>query len=172
MNSYLVLIFISLSVFACEKNKKEHQASNSNIDSSTSISDSTDVLFNSFWGIDSIVKINYAFVDSIDSIYISRHVFEAVYLAAHKGRANIKRFQFLKTSNPAEYEDISNIHTAHILLIGEKEFSFNGKGDINHSETIPESTDVVVNASVYSFFSKTRGLGKFIILDSIKKQNQ
>ncbi len=64
---------------------------------------------------------------------------------------------------------IAAIHTAHELVIGEKVFSFNGMGDAKHSKTIPESTNVIITASIYSFYSKGVGLGRHIILDSIKK---
>lgn len=170
MKINLVLPLFCLLLYLCESHKKEYHTSNTNIDSDCISIDSSAKIFafHYFWGIDSIVKSNYAFIDSIDTISISRHVFEAKYLTAHKGRANIQRFDFLKTSNPAEYNIIAAIHTAHALVIGEEVFSFNGKGDVKHSKIIPESTNVIVAVSVYSFYSKGVCLGRHIILDSIQ----
>jgi hypothetical protein len=162
-------------IFGCQNHKKEYQTSNHKIGSaSITISNSTvNSPFHSIWGIDSIVKSNYVFVDSvIDSIFIGRSVSEAMYLSAWKGKKHMQHFDILKASNPSEYNDISNIHTAHLISIDGKEFLFNGKGDVCGQKTIPESTMVVIHASVYSFYSNRVGLGKYIILDSIKEKSE
>ncbi len=92
MNIYLVLPLICLLLYACETHKRKNQTSN--IDSTCILLDSStkNSSFHTFWGIDSIVKSNYVFIDSIDSISINRRVFEAKYLTAHKGRANIQHY--------------------------------------------------------------------------------
>jgi hypothetical protein len=174
MRLFLFLAPICLLILGCQTSKREGQVSNQKIDSATISASNTNSRssFHSIWGIDSIVKSNYVFVDSvIDSISISRHVFKAMYLSAWKGMSYIQYFHMLKASNPVEYNAITNINTAHLLLIDGREYLFNGKGDITGSKQIPESTTVVVDASIYSLYSQGTVLGKYVILDSIKKQD-
>lgn len=91
-------------------------------------------------------------------------------MTCFKGVIRLQNYQYLKIFDSSEYKAISKIHTAHTLIIENKEYSFNGKGKIGCMDDIPESTFVTVNANVYSFYSKKINLGQFIILNSIKKQ--
>lgn len=166
--SFQITAFVLL--LGCNLHKTIPEAPKKSTDSAntTTAYNATQPSFYSFWGIDSIVKINHTFFDTIDSITISKSTFEAVYLTSHKGRANTAWFDCLKAAHPDEYASISNIHTAHALEINNTPFSFNTKSNVRHSITMPEIAKVSVAASVYSLYSKGKRLGKTIIIDSIK----
>lgn len=157
-------------LLGCNFHKAIPEAPKKSADSAntTKAYSTTQASFFSFWGIDSIVKINHTFFDTIDSITIGKSTFEAIYLTSHKGGANITWFDHLKATHQDEYTSISNIHTAHALEINNASFSFNIKSNAHPSKEIPESTKVSVAASVYSLYSKGKRLGRTIIIDSIK----
>ncbi|MCX7727518.1 MAG: hypothetical protein N2053_11805 [Chitinispirillaceae bacterium] len=124
--------------------------------------------FYSLLGMDSIARSDYFFVDYIiDSISTKKIIFDAIYLECFKGNIHLNNFNYLMKTDISDYRAISNSHTAHFLIVDKIGFPFDGKGNIR---CFAESTKVEVKATVYSFFFNKKGLGKFIILDSIKNK--
>lgn len=168
---YFVLILLFFC--GCHGQKRNEKDTNQAVDtvSSSKISNAEKSNFYSILGIDSVAQADYVFIDfTIDSIAISSRAFEAIYLYCFKGSIHKENYKILETLNPTEYNEIVKIHTSHLLNAYGKEFSFNAKGNIGCWENIPESTIVDVEAKVYSLFSSKKSIGKFIILESIKKK--
>ena len=172
MRTYFFLTFFILLFISCQSHEKSdaHQKAVPKSPAYKQNNISSQYLYFSLSGMDSIVETDNFFVNStIDSIAIEKLGFIAVYLYCFKGGIHEQNYHYLKKNNPVEYNALTAIHTAHLIIVNGQEYSFNGKGSIGCWRTIPESTRVSIDSKVYSLFSKRKQLGKLVVLESIKK---
>lgn len=172
MRTYLFLCLLIFVLFACQnENKMEiHEKKAGDSLACGQSLDTARFTLSSFLGLDSVANSDFYFMDSVvDSITTEKLAFEATYIYCYKALVHQANYRYFQTRDPSEYKSIMAIHTEHLLVVNGKEYSFNGKGDIGCSRSIPENTMVSIDSKVYSFFSNRKGLGKLVVLESIEK---
>ena len=171
MRIYLLILFFLVTVIFCQQPEKNVDKKPYRFDSTLNSSKhaSAEFKLSSLLSIDSITDADNYFTNvDIDSIAINSLHFDAIYLTCFKAVVNYHIYQYLKEHFPSEYNSILAIHTQHSILVDGHEFSFNAKGSYG-CRSIPESSKVVIDSKVFSFFSENKHLGKLVIIESIER---
>lgn len=165
-----ILLAATLCLLACadhEKNNSElpEQAQSKSIMHRQNLQDSC---FVSFLDIDSIAVFDKSIEEAeIDSINILPLLFEARYIKGFKASLNSNLYKKLKLIEPKRYEQIMAITTEYEIVKIDSSYHFHGMPTVDSN--FPESSEVIIESTLYSLYSDLRLLGRIMIIDEIIK---